>query len=1136
MRAIARLIRLCAPSLPLAAALAAAALATPALAVDPKDTLLLRDPAISAARIAFAYDGDLWVAGRDGQNPRRVTTAPGVEGVPAFSPDGSLLAFSGNYDGNVDAYVMPADGGAPRRLTWHPGDDVVQGFTPDGASVVFTSVRSAYTGRYRHVYTVPVAGGVPRRVPVPTAYKATFSPDGKTLAYQPLRDAFTQWKNYRGGQASRILLLDVATLAMTAVPQPEGRCNDTDPVWVGGALYFSSDREGEFDLYRYDPAARAVARVTSYGDGFPVLNASGGGGAIIFEHAGRLHTLVPGQPAQPLKIGVPADLRETRPRFASGPEWVRNVSLAPDAKRVAVEYRGEIVTVPAEKGEPRNLTRSPGANDRAPSWSPDGRRIAYLSDGGGEYALYVVDQAGSKEPRRIVLGGAGFYGDPRWSPDARRIALVDASMTLYVVDVESGKATKVASEEVYNPIPTLVSAWSPDSKWLAYTLNAHGLIRTVYVYSVAEGKSWPVSDGLTEMGEPVFDPNGKYLYMIGSTDAGPLKDWFALSSLDMQTTYRVFAVTLAKDGPTPIPPESDEVTAEPETSEDATPQAPGKKPSVKPPKKGAGEEAEAEETPDATEKAADEKPKKPAKPPEVKVDTEGLTERITPLPITGGTLRNLRVGATGEIYVLRAKEAVGFEVWSKPGEVVRFTLEKREPKTIATDATGFEVSKDGKKILCSFEGAMVIADASGDVSPAKGKLPFEKVSVRVEPRAEWKQVFDEAWRINRDYFYDPGFHGVSWPAVKKKYEPYLEHAATRGDVERLIVWMASELSVGHSYSGPGETIQKPAKVAVGLLGADFEVANDRFRFAKIYVGTDGSPEMRSPLRAPGVNVREGEYLLAVDGVPVKATDEVYRWFENTAKKQVRLTVGGDPAGKGSREVTVVPLESEGALRYRDWVESNIRYVDAKSGGRLAYVHVPDTSTAGHASFKRYFYPQSHKQGIVVDERHNGGGLFADYVIDLLRRPYISSFAMRYGRDLQVPRGALFGPKVMLIDETAGSGGDMLPYMFRKMALGPLVGRRTWGGLVGILGFPDLMDGGAITAPNFAFWDENGWTVENEGVAPDIEVEQLPAEVAAGRDPQLDKAIEVALQALEQQKSPLPPQRPPYPVRNPRGPK
>jgi tricorn protease len=1065
----------------------------PAMAIDTSDTLLLRDPSISETKIAFVYDQDVWVAARDGSGARRLTTAEGEEINPVLSPDGSLVAFTGNYDGNLDVYVMPSEGGAATRLTWHPEADVVRGFAPDGESVLFQSWRRVHTNRYRDLHTVPVTGGMPTRLPVPHGTKAALSPDGAAIAYTPLWEPFNQWKHYRGGRQSRIWIMNLTDYSVIEVPKPEGGSNDTDPNWIGGTLYFNSDRNGEFNLFSFDPATGNVAQVTDFSD-FPVITPRSGTDTIIFEQGGRLHTFDPAAgEATALRVGVGADLRERRARWSSGAEWVRGASVAPGAERTAVEFRGEIVTVPAEKGDPRNLTSSPGVHDRSPAWSTDGESIAWFSDEDGEYGLVIAAQDGSGEPRTYEIPGAGYYDDPKWSPDGGSIAFWDNALAIWILDVESGETTRVAQEPVYAPLLTLSYSWSPDSRWLAYTVNSAGLTQTIHVFDTESGESHQVTDGLAEMSEPAWDPSGDYLYMLGSTDAGPLKDWFSQTNFDAQWEHTIYVATLAEGGPAPLAPESDEVEA------------------------GEEENGESEEGGEEEDEEL-----------EVTIDFDTLASRIQPLPGETHTLRNLRVGGEGEIYYLETIGRQFFDAWGGSAELKRFKLESRETETLAFGVDSFELTPDGKKLIYRQGPGLFVVDA-GKVETGDGQLPIDSVTVWSDPTAEWPQIFHEAWRINRDYFYDPNFHGADWDAVREKYEPFVEHAATRSDLERIIVWALSELAVGHSYSGRGESIADPKDVTVGLLGADYEESDGRYRFARIYGGLNWTPDLRSPLEVPGVEVTEGEYLLAVGGQEVAAGDNLYRHFENTAGKQVTLTVGPSASGAGSREVVVVPLPDERSLRFRAWIEGNIERVHEETGNRVAYVYVPNTAGAGHEFFKRYFYPQSHMDGIIVDERYNGGGLIADYYIDILRRPFIANWAMRYGEDLPSPRGAILGPKVMLIDETAGSGGDLLPWMFRKYELGPLVGKRTWGGLVGILGFPVLMDGGSVTAPNLAIWTEDGWVVENVGVAPDIEVEQWPVEVNAGRDPQLEKAIEVIMEALETQATP-PLERPEFPVR------
>ena len=1058
--------------------------------VDTRDTRLLGQPVVSASHIAFIYAGDLWSARHDGSDVRRLTSHEGTESNPRFSPDGALIAFSAEYDGNMDVYVVPATGGEPRRLTWHPGADIARDFTVDGAAVLFSSPRRVHTNRHRKLYTVPVQGGYPVELPIPHAVKASYSPDGKHIAYTPIAERFRQWKNYRGGTVTRIWLYDTNDHSVEQIPQPEGRSNDTDPMWMGDTVYFLSDRNGEFNLFSYDLDSRRVEQLTHHDD-FPVLSASKGAGRIIYEKGGYLHLFAPeGRRSDRLVVGVAADLIETRARYEAGAEFIRNHSISPSGARAAFEFRGDILTLPAEKGDARNLTQTTGSHERSPAWSPDGKSVAYFSDASGEYALHVAPQNGRGEPRRYELDGNGFYHNPRWSPDSKKVSYWDNSLTLYWVDLESGAVEKVDSEYRYSPIRFFHHRWAPDSKWITYTLDTKAYVQKVYVYSLEERKSYEITDGLSEASAPVFDRSGKYLYFFASTDAGPVKHWSAMSNADVAMTQGLYVAVLGKDTPSPLAKQSDEET-------------------------GVSDDEESEASDEAS--AGD-----------VTIDFERLHERILTIPVMSSLMSNLQVGSEGELYYLR-DAAFGRTGDSTQVSLHRYKLSDREEETLTSGVADYQLTPSGKKLLYRSEDAWAIVSSEAKIEPGSGKLPIEALEVRVEPRAEWAQIFREAWRINRDYFYDPNMHGADWQATGEKYEIFLEHLANRDDLNRVIQWMCSELAVGHHRVAGGDTRAETEPIAGGLLGADYVADNGRYRVQKIYGGLNWNPELRSPLTEPGVGVVVGDYLLDVDGRALHASENLYERFEKTAEKIVRITVGPSPDGAGSRSVDVVPIANEQSLRNRDWVEGNIRKVARATNGRVAYVYVPNTASMGHTYFKRYFFPQTDKEAIIVDERYNGGGQVADYYIDLLRRPFISYWATRYGADIVTPSAAILGPKVMIIDETAGSGGDLLPWMFRKLGIGKLVGKRTWGGLVGTLGFPILMDGGFVTAPDLAIWNDDGWVVENVGVPPDIEVEQLPAEVIAGRDPQLEKAIEVVLSELE--KNPQPSSaRPSYPVR------
>ena len=1069
--------------------IASLALSSVAVAADVKDTRLVADPAVSGDHLAFVYADDIWLTGREGGPARHVTAGDGSETSPGFSPDGSLIAFSASWDGNTDVYVVSTDGGVPRRLTWHPATDRVQGFTPDGTAVLFVSDRSVHNWRHTRFYTVPVEGGVPTRLPVTHGFKGSLSPDGSRLAYTPHAEAFRQWKNYRGGTTSRIWIIDLETLEVEQVPQPEARCNDTDPMWIDDRLYLRSDRDGEFNLYRYVDGS--VERLTAHDD-FPVEAPSAGDGVIVYEQAGYLHVLDPSTgETNRVPVGAAADLPQVRPRYASGDDWIRNADVSPSAARAVFEYRGDIITVPADKGDPRNLTATPGAHERSPAWSPDGSTIAYISDASGEYELVVAPQDGRGDVRAVPLAGAGFAEDLRWSPDGRFISYADNSWSLYVLEVSSGTARKVSFEPLYGPrrARSLHHAWSPDSAWLAYTRNTPTLHRQVWLYDVAADRSHPVTDGLADATEPVFDASGDYLWMASSTDAGPVRTWFAMSAADMERSSSLYVAVLRDDLASPFAAESDEETG---VADDVS----------------AGDVDDENDVPDV---------------PDVRIDFEGLAQRIVSAPVQTADYTGLAPAAGGGLLYLRG------EPGGDDAALVRFDLSDREETVLLEGVDDFAATADGAHVLVQAGDGWHVAASETAIDPDESRIDTSTIRVRVEPRAEWEQMFHEAWRINRDWFYDPGMHGADWPAMREKYSSFLPHLATRQDLNRVIRWMCSELAVGHHFVAGGDTGEDETVIPGGLLGADLEIHGGRYRFARVFGGLNWNPDLRAPLTEPGVGVAEGEYLLAVDGRELIAPDNPYAPFEHTAGRIVELTVGPNADGSGSRVVQVVPVDDDMWLRNRAWVEDNIRKVHEATDGRVAYVYVPNTSTLGHTYFKRYFYPQADKQAIIVDERYNSGGQVADYYIDMLRRPLVSYWNTRYGRDFKTPLASIQGPKVMIIDETAGSGGDLLPWMFRKFDLGPLVGRPTWGGLVGILGFPVLMDGGRVSAPNLAIWTEDGFVVENVGVPPDIEVEQWPKLVEAGRDPQLEKAIEVVLEKLEAN-PPVTPERPPYPIR------
>jgi tricorn protease len=1067
--------------------------------INTTDTRMMSQPAISSRHIAFIYAEDLWVANPDGSQPRRLTVDEGIESDPHFSPDGSIIAFSAQYEGNTDVYTVPVDGGIPTRLTWHPGSDYVRGFTPDGKSVLFASQRSVFSARYLQLYTVKLTGGYAEKLDIPNAWTASYSPDGKSMAYTPLPPQYQQWKHYRGGTISNIWIYSFADHSVVKIPQPQGGCNDAEPLWVGGKIFFISDRNGEFNLFSYNISSKEVSQLTTFND-FPILKATSDNGQIIFEQEGYLHTYdVESNTQKKLTLSIAADLLEARPRFIQGNNYIRSADISPSGSRAVFDVRGDIVTLPAEKGDARNITLTTAVHETFPSWSPDGKSIAYFSDASGEYTLNIKSQDGTGEPKSYKLNGTGFYAYPVWSPDSKKICYTDNGRNLYIFDIEARVINKIDADEVYAPgaFRKMIGNWSSDSRWIVYTKRLKTNFGTVRLYSLDQKSSFPVTDGMSEASEPVFDPKGEYLYFFASTDAGPVVNWFDLSNQDMRMTNAIYLVTLNKDIISPLSKESDEEGMKQE-----------KKDADKPADK---DKKDAKTTPPAVDKDKI-----------LKIEPEGITDRIISIPVKAGNYSDLGVGSTGEIlYIVQPAD--------QPGQATlhKYDLKERKDNEVM-ELDNYIVSADKSKMLYSKGNTFGITSTGKKPEAGKGILNISSISIKIDPLAEWPEIFNEAWRVNRDYFYDPGMHGVDWNAMKIKYSKFLPDVACRSDLNRVIQWMCSELGVGHHrISSPGDKMYTVKPVGVGLLGADYAISGNNFKIAKIYGGLNWNPDLRSPLTEPGLNIKVGEYIIAVNGKDATADKDLFSYFENTNGKIVELRLNDRPEYAGSRVVKVVPVENEYALRNRDWVEGNLKKVTEATKGQVAYVYVPNTSGSGHEYFKRYFFPQADRNAIIVDERFNGGGSLADYYIDILQRPLQAYWNMRYGADLKSPSASIQGPKVMIIDETAGSGGDMLPWMFRKFSVGTLVGKRTWGGLVGILGFPEFLDGGSVTAPNVAIWTKDGFVVENTGVAPDIEVEQWPADIINGKDPQLEKAIEVALKELSKN-PPAEPVRPPYP--------
>jgi len=1060
--------------------------------------LLLRHPTISQTQVVFSFAGDLWIVARDGGDARRLTSGIGVETDPFFSPDGQQVAFSGEYDGNQDVYVVPASGGVPKRLTYHPSADTVRGWTPDGRRIMFTSTRASYYHFADQLFTVPAGGGFAVQVPLPIVEDASYSADASYLAYVPHPQWQSAWKRYRGGQTTPIWIAKVSDSRIQTIPRENS--NDFNPMWVGSTIYFLSDRNGPVSLFAYDTATGQVTEAVR-NDGLDFKSASAGPGAIVIEQFGALKVFDTNtRQVRTLTVHLAGDFPEVRTQFVKvDPKRIRNFAVSPSGVRAVMEAWGEIFTVPLEKGDVRNLTHSPAIAERDPAWSPDGQRIAYFSDASGEYSLEIRDQAGTGEAKKIALERSFFYS-PVWSPDSTRIAFSDKRLNLWYVDVATGTPVKIDSD--YYEGAEFSVTWAPDSKWLAYTKQLPNHLHAVFLYSTDQKKAFQVTDGMSDARYPMFDRNGKYLYFTASTDVGLSAVGFDMSSNEHPITRSAYVVVLDRELPSPLAPESDDEKAAKEKS-----------------------------APDADKSKDDQTNEKPVV---VKIDPDGIGQRILALPVPARHYVNMLPGKTGVVFLAEAPLVVR-EGDSENLKVTlhRFDLRKRKVEKFLEEANDFAVSFDGEKMLYRKEAQWTIVGTAeppsgdGKPKPGEGPLKLDGMQLRVEPPALWKQMFHEAWRIQRDFFYDPRHHGLNLEKVETKYEPYLDGLASREDLNYLLEESLGEITVGHMFISGGEHPQ-PKKFKGGLLGADYALENGRYRVMRVYSGENWNPGLQAPLTQPGVNVTPGEYILAVAGRELRASDDIYAFFEETAGRQVLIKVGPNPDATRARDVTVVPIESEENLRRLAWIEGNRRRVDELTGGRVAYVYLPNTAGAGYSNFNRYYFAQVGKQAAIIDERFNEGGQLADYIVDQLHRPILSKVATREGADWSSPSGSIYGPKVMIVNEMAGSGGDALPWYFRKQKIGPIVGKRTWGGLVGIGGYPELIDGGSVTAPRWALYGlEGDWEVENVGIAPDIEVDLDPAAVRQGHDPQLEKAVEVVMRLLTEH--PLPEyKRPVYP--------
>src|SRR5579864_707457 len=1077
-------------------------------------TRLLRFADISKERVVFAYAGDLWIASREGGAARRLTSHVGDGLYPKFSPDGKWIAFTGEYDGNPDVYVISAEGGEPKRLTFHPSNDIVLGWTPDGRNILFRSDRfSTNLGRATRLYLVSPQGGTAHPLPVPRGDLTSFSPDGTKIAYLETSQEFRTWKRYRGGWSLPIAIYDLKKNTYEELPKTTGM--DMFPMWHGNSIYFISDRDGIMNLYSYDLASKQTKKLTDYQE-YDVKWPSLGPDAIVYENGGLLYEYNLGSgKTRNLPIAVRAEDTEARPEFKSVGATVGSAAISPSGARAVVESRGNVFTVPAEHGSVRTLTTEHSRiHELGPVWSPDGKWIAYLSDKTGEYEVYTRPQMGGDETRITTDGKIYRYG-PSWSPDSKKLLYADKANQLWYVSLDDKKPVLVDTSD-YGIIGD--ASWSPDSLWLTYSKPHRRGANDVFLYSLANKKITEVSNGFYSDNSPVFDDNGKYLYFLSTRYFYP-----SIGQLDQRYNYYstdgVFAVTLKADEASPFKPESDE-----EKSADE------KKDEKKKDDKKADTAKAGEQKPDEQK---EEKKTEAVKP--IQIDLEGIGNRVVPVPIGASILSNLAARKEKFFYLAAPQEARQFGTPDQgPKNVLHvYDVTKREDKVLLEGIESYDINKDGSKVLYKAGPVLDITDAvPGKAKVGAGKLDLSGLQVKIDPREEWRQTFHEAWRIERDFYWDPNMTGHDWKKIGDRYEALLPWVVNRSDLNYIIGELISELSTSHTYVGGGDSPKKP-HVSVGMLGADFEPDGGFYRIAKIYSGENWNDDTRSPLTEPGIKVKAGDFLIAVNGQEVRAAQDVYSYFQNLAGKIVTLKINSKPAADGAWDIGVKPTASENGVRYLDWIDANRRKVAEATNGRVGYMHVPDTTIPGIIAFDKQFVAQLDKDGIIVDERNNSGGQIPDFYTEKLKRQLLALVAPREGKDIGWPPVAIYGPKVMIVNELAGSGGDAFPWFFRREKIGPIVGTRTWGGLVGIARGIPLRDGGGVTAPEFAFWTaDNGgeWVVENHGVDPDYEVPQRPDLVVSGHDPQLEKAIDLANEALKTYK-PLPP-RPKYPVAKP----
>jgi tricorn protease len=1069
---------------------------------------IMRFPDVHKDTVVFVYGEDIWKAPINGGNAVKLTVNDGQERFPKFSPDGSMIAFTGDYDGNSDVYVMNPEGGNITRVTYHPAIDNVVGWHPVKNKIIFSSSRESFS-YFKRLFLISPDGTGLEPLILNEATSGSFSPDGSKIAYTKVEREFRTWKRYMGGTAQDIFVYDLINNTDTNITNFKG--TDRMPMWIGDTVYFTSDRNYTLNIFAYDTKSEKTEQLTFHDD-YDVLWTGDGGDKIVYEKGGELWTLdIAGRTSKKIDIVIGADAPEVRPYLKDVKDYITAIDISPSAKRAVITARGEVFTVPKKNGSTRNLTADPGARDKDAVWSPDGKFIAFLSDKDGEYNIYIVNPDGKSAPIKLTDFKNGYRHSLEWSPDSKKIAFADQTLRFYFLDIDSKKITEVdragyENIDVSQDIkPIYDFTWSPDSRYLAYSKMDADLVNKLYIFSLETGKIHCVSSGLFNDFQPVFTNDGEHLVFVSNRRFNPTFCDFEWEMVfkDMAGLY---ALTLRKDGKALLPFRSDEE----------------------------GEKNDEEEDDDDKDK------KKP--PVTVTIDFDGIAARIEALPIPKGNYRYPSVNDDA-IFFLNAKKGDfnRFEFRPLgPMDLYAFDLKERKETLIRKEIDSYKISFDGSFILCKKDNeiGMIDLEDEDNGSDGEGKEGFEMkaldlsgLKMFLDPRKEWLQIFNESWRLERDFYYDPKMKGIDWAAVGEKYRKLLPAASCRQDLQFLVGEMIGELSTSHTYVYGGDRKQKAESVNIGMLGVDWGIHEEtkRYFFKKIYRVPDWSREVMPPLAGPGINIKEGDFLLAVNGKPVTADRNIYSYFQDLAGKQVTLTVNNKPVLPGAKEYAVKPLNSEYQLRYLAWVEHNRLTAEKESNGQIGYIHFPDTFEDSAIEFPKYFYSQLTKKGIIVDGRFNGGGLDPDIFLSRLDKKINSYWTRRYSHHQQSPAAATRAHLVCLTNRQAGSGGDEFPMLFRKKGMGPVIGTRTWGGLVGVSMFLQMVDGGGLTAPDYRIYDENGrWIIENLGVVPDFEVDLHPAEVARGYDAQLMKGIEILKKKIEEDPRPWP-RHDPWPV-------